>query len=138
MSRYEQYFLSQAGSGIGHVYAGAPHQRGFGIGTWFRGVLRAVYPLLRSAGSSLLGEVGRAGSNVLSDVLAGQARFGESFKQHMETAGDNVRSSLARTSEKLAGNGIKRKRLGQAAQSQRGRRAVKKLRTYSDIFGKKK
>lgn len=70
MSHYDAYFLSpQLGGGIGPLYRTPIYiQRGRGLGSAFRGLLRLIFPSIKSAGTALLKEAGSAGLNVLSQL----------------------------------------------------------------------
>lgn len=52
---FEDYYLHQVGNGMA-VYAGAPMQRGHGIGNVFKGFLRIATPILKSVGRQALKE----------------------------------------------------------------------------------
>jgi hypothetical protein len=68
--------LLQSGAGI-PVYSGQPYQRGQGIGSFFRGLFRAVWPTVRKVGVTVGKELGRealrTGSKLAKDYLTGEA-----------------------------------------------------------------
>lgn len=111
-NHYETYFLNQAGSGIGSIYAGSPHMRGFGVADFLRGILRSVFPFIQSAGRAVAGEAARAGLNVVQDVTSGAAPFRESVKRRMSAAGDSLQEKLTNKIQKLqTGSGYKKRKL---------------------------
>ena len=57
----------QQGSG----FDGQSYQRGGGLGNIFRGIMRVVFPLLKSAGKAVGKEALRAGAHIASDIVAG-------------------------------------------------------------------
>ena len=77
---YKEYFLHQATqSGFGFV--GDPYQRGAGLGSLFRGLLRSVKPLAKSALKSVGKSAVNTGLSVVQDMLEGKD-VGESVKTH--------------------------------------------------------
>ena len=74
----------QYGSGYPH-FVGTPYQRGGGIGSFFRGLFRAVAPIMKSVGKTVGKEALRAGANILADTAQGR-NVGESLKEHGRTA----------------------------------------------------
>lgn len=144
-NHYEAYYLAQAGSGISRVYTGTPHQRGSGIASFLKCIVRTVYPLIKDAGSAVLGEAARAGVKVLDDVTSGRASLRESVHRHVNAADANLRAALKRKSQKLQGGaGYKKPRTASGPHLHRTIRAVqskkknKKPLFKADIFGKKK
>ena len=70
-------------------FVGLPYQRGTGIGSFFRGLFRAVAPVLRSVGKTAGREALRAGVNILSDTVDGRG-VKESFNEHGKRALSNT------------------------------------------------
>jgi hypothetical protein len=71
---WDIYFLEQAqqnGHGL-DGFAGVPYQRGYGIGNIFRGLFRMLLPLVKTAGKTIGKEALFTGTNIASDMLAGQ------------------------------------------------------------------
>ena len=125
-SQISQYYINQAGGGFGHFYAGAPYQKGYGIGSWLGGLFRTVLPLLRSGAAAVGREAARAGSHVLADVAVGD-KFGESLNKHAVEAIGNLKR---RAASNMQGSGaIKRRKITKKAHSattaRRRRTAVK-------------
>lgn len=113
-----QYYLNQAGGSIGQYYAGAPFQKGHGVGSWLGGLFRTILPILKSGATAVGREAARAGSHVLADVAAGD-NFKGSAKKHMEEAAANLINMAKRKAEdSMRGSGrIKRPRRGRGAHS---------------------
>ena len=71
---YEEYYLDQAKQKGGNLPAfyGARFQRGYGLGSIFRGLFRWAVPHLKQ-GAKMLGKKAlQTGVNVAQDVLAGE------------------------------------------------------------------
>ena len=71
---YEEYYLNQAKQKGGNLPAlqGARFQRGYGLGSIFRGLFRWAVPHLKQ-GAKMLGKKAlQTGVNVAQDVLAGE------------------------------------------------------------------
>lgn len=131
-NQIEDYYLNQAGSGVG-FYAGASHQKGYGIGGFLGGLFRNILPFLKSGAKAVGREALRAGSHVLSDVASGETPLKESLKRHAHEAQENLMQKL---STKMSGSGIKRKRLAIDHQSIRHkrRRNISARPSHRDIF----
>lgn len=71
----ESYYVNQAGSGIGSVFAGSRTQVGHGFGSFMGGLFRKAVPYLKRIGTSVL----KGGAQVASDMLAGKP-FNESAR----------------------------------------------------------
>lgn len=130
------YYVNQAGSGAGQFYSGSSFQKGYGIGGFLGGLFRNIVLPLFSRGAKAVGrEALRAGSHVLADVASGEQSLQNSVQRHASEAGNNLMKKL---SQKMAGSGIKRKRLHSAAHSKRSGQAVRikkrKLADIRDIF----
>ena len=71
---YEEYYLNQAKQKGGNVPAfhGARFQRGFGLGSIFKGLFRWAVPHLKQGAKMLGKKVLQTGVNVAQDVLAGE------------------------------------------------------------------
>lgn len=136
MNEYEKYYLAQAGSGLSQVYIGSSHQKGHGIASFLKGILRGIVPFLTSAGKTVAGEAAQAGLNILSDVAHGTTPFRESVKRHVTAA----TGQLATKIKQQRGSGYKRKRVVKKAQSPRNIRSVKfkPALTKADVFTKRR
>lgn len=123
---YDEYFLTQAGAGISNVYAGSRHMRGHGISATFagttrmqrgtgiadflKGLLRTLFPVVRSAGRAVVNEAARAGLNVLSDVTSGETTLRDSVRNRAAETGNVLKEKLERKTKQLqAGEGYKYK-----------------------------
>lgn len=85
-SFWEDHFLDQSGYGL-PGFVGLPYQRGYGIGSFFRGLFRMAVPVLKKVAKIVGKQALAAGANIAGDVLRGQD-FKESLKTHgREAAG---------------------------------------------------
>lgn len=144
---YTEYYLNQAGSGFGSVYAGGIYQKGHGVGSFLSGLFRCVFPLIKS-GSAVVGkELLKSGANIISDIGRNECPEGVIKKRGKETI-DNLSRIVA---EKMFGSGFSGapcKRLQSASSARGGKKSktpekrVKKqpskknpqTRTKKDIF----
>ena len=71
---YEEYYLNQAKQKGGNLPAfhGALFQRGYGLGSIFRGLFRWAMPHLKQGAKMLGKKAVQTGVNVAQDVLAGE------------------------------------------------------------------
>ncbi|KAK4885780.1 hypothetical protein RN001_002051 [Aquatica leii] len=107
---YQQYYINQAGSGIGVIYRGAPYQRGHGIGSWLGGIFRSILPLFKSGVKAVGKEALRTGSNILGDIVENRP-IKESFQDRMREAGQSLKRKADTKIENLMqGSGYKKPR----------------------------
>ena len=68
---YEQYYVDQAEQKGGNLPAfhGARCQRGYGLGSTFKGLIRCVIPHLKQGGKVIGKKALKKGVNVAQDVL---------------------------------------------------------------------
>src|SRR5215469_18084241 len=99
---YEDYYLSQSGSGI-PVFQGSRTQVGHGLGSIFAGLFRFAMPLLKSLGITLGKQALRTGARIESDVAQGQSftdstkkRVGDTIKQYVPSFGNQSGSGKRR------------------------------------------
>ena len=92
---WNQYY--QKGYGM-QVYNGVPYQRGNGIGSFFRGLFRMAWPLLRTAGTAAAAEGLSTAAHVARDVsqgedwrVAARRRGFEGSSKLLDKAAENVR-----------------------------------------------
>lgn len=117
-----RYYVNQAGSGVGHVYAGTSYQKGHGLGAILGGLFRFILPLFKRGAATVGQEAARAGSHILADIASGGVPLPESLRQHTREAGQNLKRKLG---DVLTGSGIKRKCTARARQIKRGSRTVR-------------
>ena len=109
-------------------YSGASWQRGYGLGSIFRGLFRTAIPLLRSrVGRSVV----KTGAGLASDAIRGKNMREALAHRVMQGIGDVVGPRRTTT---------KRKRPVASAASNRGKsskgKVVKRARSnHADIFG---
>lgn len=138
---YTDYYLNQAGSGFGNVYASGVYQRGHGIGSFLGGLFRCVFPLLRSGSSAIGSEILKSGANIISDISKSESPE-VAFKKRGKEAINNLSNLMG---DKMFGSGYKtsvaRKRPQSSAGSRGGKKAKKtttKAKTKSKTTKKKK
>ena len=86
---WAQYY-SQQGSG----FIGLPYQRGGNLGSIFRGIFRALFPLAKSAGKAIGKQALRTGAEIASDVVGG-TKLSESIKRRGKSAAANLMTKAA-------------------------------------------
>ena len=106
-------------------YAGGIYQRGYGIGSIFRGLFRAALPIIKQQGKVIAKNVGRkaikTGVRLASDALRGRD-MGESVKIRLAQALDDRPIRKGKRGQRSAKRG-------------RSRNALKRRRVTGDIFG---
>lgn len=127
---YSYYYLNQAGTGFGSVYAGNVYQRGHGIGSFLGGLFRCVFPLLKSGTAKVGSELLKTGANIVSDIARN-----EDFDTVIKRRGKETIENLGRMAgEKMFGHGytttVSRKRK-QSQTKARGGKKAKKTKTAS-------
>ena len=68
---YTDYYARQAGGALPY-FAGAPYQRGHGLGSLFGSLLRSVMPLFKRGAVALGKGALKTGVRIADDVLSGQ------------------------------------------------------------------
>ena len=130
---YTDYYLRQAeGRGYGGAYHGSS-QKGDGLGSFLGGLLRRVYPLLKSGAKALGTEALSTGVNLLRDAISGKS-MKDSVRTRVTEAGTNLTGKAARKMETMVGSGYKRPKRKRPAQS----RASTKRRKTSKAPKKKR
>lgn len=108
---YTEYYLRQAGSGFGGVYTSGLYQKGHGIGSFLGGLLRCVFPLLKSGSSTLGTEILKSGANIISDISKN-----EPVESSIKKRGKETINNLSKiVGDKMFGSGYK----GTSAQKRR-------------------
>ena len=69
---YNDYYARQAGGALPN-FAGAPYQRGHGLGSLFGGLLRSAMPLIKRGAVALGKGALKTGVRIADDVLSGQS-----------------------------------------------------------------
>jgi hypothetical protein len=119
---YTDYYLNQAGTGFGSVYAGSVYQRGHGIGSFLGGLFRCVFPLLKSGTATVGSELLKTGANIVSDI----ARNGD-IDTVIKRRGKETLDNLSRIAgEKMFGSGYKANVIRKRKQSHSSSRSEKK------------
>lgn len=112
---WKKAYISQQGNGY---YAGQPFQRGTGIGSFFKGLFRSIFPIVKSVGKEAAKQALTAGVGVANDYLAG----------------DNVRSSVKRRGKQAIGNTLEAS--GKLIKGQKGEGIGNRKYLTHDIFKK--
>ena len=114
---WHAYFLQQAiHGGNGYAFQGSLHQRGQGIGSIFKTLMRFIVPLGKRVARNIGPELLAGGLNVVDDVLSGQ-NLGESLKTRGRTFVGQAKTKLTQ-----GGTGKKKKKGGK----RKGKKRVKK------------
>lgn len=121
---YTQYYLNQAGTGFGSVYAGNVYQRGHGIGSFLGGLFRCVFPLIKSGTAKVGSELLKTGANIVSDIARN-----EDIDAVIKRRGKETIENLGRMAgEKMFGRGYNTNASRKRAQSQSSARGGKKAK----------
>ena len=83
---YYASISNQHGAGF---TAASPYQRGYGLGSLFKHIFRAILPVARSVGKAVGRQALSSGANIASDIVAGK-----SLKESAETHGRDAASTL--------------------------------------------
>ena len=97
--RYTRYYVNKSGGGgeVGPVYrASFRVQRGNGLGSFFRGLLHFVKPLLYSGAKAVGKEALKTGSNIITDMLNKHPEqpVVDIFKNRVIEAKDNLEQEI--------------------------------------------
>ena len=130
----------QGGSGL-PAFQGYPYQRGSGLGSLFKGLLRFVLPLAKSAGKVVGKETLRTAASIANDVVAG-GDIKESAKKHVKRGAQNLVKKGGKGARKMAKRGGKQRggALGRRAKPRNSintggkRRKQAKGKKKEDIF----
>lgn len=119
---YTEYYLNQAGSGIGNVYAGCVYQKGHGIGSFLSGLFRCVLPILKNGSATVGSELLKSGVNIISDISKSQ-----SAEESIKRRGKETINNLSRIAgEKMFGSGYKQQSTRKRSHSTAVKRSAKK------------
>lgn len=69
---YTDYYMTQAGSGFGNIYAAPSFQKGYGVGSVLGGLFRGVIPLLKKSSKALGGEFLNGTVGIMRDVAGNE------------------------------------------------------------------
>lgn len=110
MNPFENYYMNQAGSGVGQVYIGAsPYLRGKGIGSFFSGLFRSVFPLVKSGARAFGQEALKSGVGFLHDTMS-KTPLKQSIKNRLRQAGENLLTRANKRIDAMTGSGKRRRR----------------------------
>lgn len=99
----------QFGGGAYAVFRGMPYQRGTGIGSVFRSVLRFLMPLGKEAGMALGRQGLESGQRILSNILEGQPPKDALVSEGRTAAKNLIDKSSSRLSSAITGKGRRRR-----------------------------
>lgn len=129
------YYVNQAGSGIGHVFIGARHQKGYGIGAFLGGLFRSILPMLSSSAKAVGKEALKMGGRVLADVAHDNQPLAASLKRRAIESGEHLTESLEKKAKTMSGSGYKRSVTKKKPQSRSALRTGRVTKaTRRDIF----
>lgn len=106
---FEEYYLNQARNNVQYGgrlpgFMGARMQRGYGLGSIFKGFIRNALPLAKT-GAKILGKsLLKTGANIVKDVVKGKE-----FKQALKRRGKQAGREFLGTLQSQIGRGQKRK-----------------------------
>lgn len=123
---YYNYYLAQTGNGLNH-FSGPVFQRGNGLGSIFKSLVRFITPVFRPVGKAIGREALRTGSKIASDLLAGR-NLRDTLKSNLREAGSNLLQKASQhIAEPQSGSGLRRKR-------KRSKPVKKRKRTKRDFL----
>jgi hypothetical protein len=142
---YADYYHKQIGGGSGgDRFEGVLYQRGHGFGSFFRGLMRFIRPVLqsqavRSGAKALARQAASTGAQVMADVEEGR-NFGESLKHRGTEGGRQMAGAAKRKLESMQfGSGrIKRGKVSLARELLLKGPRLTKLAGFSSSKKKKK
>lgn len=108
VKEFEDFYLNQAGNGIS-FYQGQPHQKGYGIGGWFKKIFRSALPFITRGAKTVGKEVLRTGTQIANDVLEGR-NVQESTEMRVKETGKTLAKKALKTADGMLGQGKKYKR----------------------------
>ncbi len=111
---WKKAYLSQQGNGY---YVGQQFQRGTGIGSFFKGLFRSIFPIFKSVGKEAAKQALTAGVGVASDYLSGA----------------DVKQSLRKRGRQAVGNTLENS--GTYIKEQGGEGIGNRNKLRADIFG---
>lgn len=140
-----EYYLNQAGSGIGTIYTGPAFQTGHGVGSFLAKFYRTVLPYLKKGVKRVGKEFFKVGSDVMEDIHQPDVSIKDSLKKRGQEAFDrlttgsgykriiatrNDHSSIKRVRRKAAEKSIQLSLL----QKNNKVKSLKKRRNKKDLF----
>lgn len=120
---YEEYYTRQCGGSL-DGFEGALYQKGYGLGSLFRGLFRSALPLMKRGIKTIGKEALKSGVLVAHDVISG-----ESPRNAVKKRMTNAVSKILGNNQK--GSGIRKRKRSTRKQSSS---KVKRRRMSHDIF----
>lgn len=81
-----QYYLQQAGSGMGTIYQGPIYQTGHGVGSFLAKVYRTVFPYIKKGAKKIGKEFLKTGADIVQDMTDENIPFKEALKKRSKEA----------------------------------------------------
>lgn len=107
---WAQYYINQSKqSGAGFI--GVPYQRGAGLGSLFRGIFRALLPVVKSAGKTIGKQALATGAEIASDVVAGKTLSSSAKSRAKAGASTLLRKAADNLVQEGEGLGRRKKRV---------------------------
>jgi hypothetical protein len=119
------YARHQTGKG----FDGLPYQRGGGLGNIFRGIFRFLLPIAKKAGKAVGKQALRTGSQIASDVVAG-----EDLKKAVNRRSKTGASALLKKAAKKVGQKGGRRKKSTIKGGKKKKRVTRKKK-QQDQFG---
>lgn len=118
--------LLQSGGAL-PAYVGVPYQRGQGIGSFFKGLFRAIWPTVKKVAPHVGKELLRTGSEVISDVVRRDEPVGPTVKKRGRQALGRSLSALGSQLQEGEGIGYRKRQ-----------KSIKRVKTPKNKGGGKK
>ena len=133
---WHKYYSQQGGLPL-QVFVGERYQRGNGLGHIFRGLLRFLMPIAKTAGKAAL----RTGAAIASDVAEGRP-IKDAFQEHtvgkLESMGRKTQKGGGKRTKKRKtqkGKGLGKRGNGKLINSAKPRAKRQRKKKGSDTFG---
>ena len=142
---FEQYYLNQASGnqqgGTLEGFRGTRMQKGYGLGSLFKGFARSALPFVKT-GAKILGKnLVNTGANVMMDVIDGKnlkqslkSRGKQGGHQVLNAMKDQIGRGVKRKSNRVSSQKVKRKRTLSHQKSIKGETTARPSTVYKDIF----
>ncbi len=121
------------------VFQGLPYQRGGGIGNVFRGLLRILLPVAKTAGKALGKQALRTGAAIASDIAEGRDIKESATTRGAEALSTMVKKATRKKRGKQKGRGLGTRKAPSKGIKGRtlwqGRKPVKKRKKQFDSLG---
>ena len=124
-----QYYQTGGGG-----FTGIPYQRGYGLGSFFKGLFRTVMPVAKSALKSVGRQALSTGAEIAKDVIAGR-NIKESAKQRGRQAASRLLQKAATSMQKGRGLGVRSTKRPAKTRTPKTIKGGRKKRKKVDLLG---